>query len=137
MLWTSRCETASRGGSKQQVAIRVSRSYIGDSVDSLQEALEKLGICRGTILAPEDFAELRRGAGDSTPELAGWAFSVPVGGPIGMALRREGSGGLFVGLLQTPSGLALLCATLQVGRVQVRTVVDSADSRAQELLRWS
>lgn len=106
-------------------------------MDSLQEALEKLGICRGTILAPEDFAELRRGAGDSTPEVSGWGFSVPVNGPIGMALRHEAAGGLFVGLLQTPSGLELLCATLQVGRAQVRIVVDSADSRAQGLLRWS
>lgn len=106
-------------------------------MDSLQEALEKLGIYRAMILAPQDFAELRRGAGDSTPELTGWGFAVPVSDPIGMALRREGPGGLFVGLLQTPSGLELLCATLQVGRAQVRIVVDSADSRAQGLLHWS
>lgn len=104
---------------------------------AIHAALEQLGIFRGTILSPEDFAGLRRGVGNSTPELTGWGFAVPVSDPIGMALRREGPGGLFVGLLQTPSGLELLCATLQVGRAQVRIVVDSADSRAQGLLHWS
>lgn len=106
-------------------------------MDSLQEALEQLGVYRGAILAPEDLMELRRGAECSAPDRAGWTFVVPVSETIGMALRQDAKSGLFVGLLRTPSGLALLCVTLQVGRAQVRIVVDAADSRAQELLRWS
>lgn len=104
---------------------------------AIKAALEQLGIFRGTILSPEDFAGLRRGVGNSTPELTGWGFAVPVTETVGKALHENAGGGLFVGLLRTPAGLTLLCVTLQVRETQIRIVVDSADSRVRELLGWS
>lgn len=102
------------------------------------EALEHIGIFRGGILTPDDFADLLEAAGKPVPALEGWGFTVPMSNAAARAIRRSSKNlALSAGVFESPLGLLLLVVTLQAASAQVRIVADLADSRIQQLLRWS
>lgn len=102
------------------------------------EALEHLGIFRGGILTPDGFADLVEAAGKPVPALEGWGFTVPMSKAAARAIRRSSKNlALSAGVFESPLGLLLLVVTLQAASTQVRIVADLADSRIQQLLRWS
>jgi hypothetical protein len=103
----------------------------------VNEAFEHLGIFRGGIVTPKDFAEMVEDAGKPVAGLEGWAFSVPMSKNADRAIRRSPKVALSVGVFGTPLGLSLVVATLQAASVQIRVVADLADPRIQHLLRWS
>lgn len=104
-------------------------------MDAIRTALEKVGIFRGEILTPPDFAALR-GTGRAS-ELEGWGFAAPVTSATAEVFLSAAARALSVGLFQSPIGVTFLCLTLQVAGAQVRLVVDLADSRIRRLLSWS
>jgi len=104
----------------------------------VEEALEHLGIFRGGILTPDDFADLVEGAGNPVPALEGWGFTVPMSKAAARAIRRSSKKlALSAGVFESPLGLLLLVVTLQAASTQVRIVSDLTDLRIQQLLRWS
>lgn len=106
-------------------------------MNGVNEAFEHLGIFRGGIVTPKDFAEMVEDAGESVPGLEGWGFTVPMSKNADRAIRRSPKVALSVGVFGTPLGLSLFVATLQAAETQVRVVADLADPRIQHLLRWS
>lgn len=104
----------------------------------IAEAFEHLGIYRGGLVTPKEFAEITEDARRPMPGLEGWGFTVPMSKAASRALRRSSTEiSLSVGIFRTPLGLSLFVVTLQAANAQVRVVADLADPRIQQLLRWS
>jgi len=104
-------------------------------MDAIKAALESIGILRGEILSPRDFAGLQEPGWASEPD--GWGFAVPSTKAIERYFRSTATSALSVGLVQSPLGVTFLCLTAQVASAQVRLVADLADSRIRRLLSWS